>query len=119
MNSGTVWAWGYNRNGQLGIGKVSNQQYGLIFEPVFAIPSKVGGIGERVVINNVVDPNGCTDTMAPLVTHTFPADDATTFGVNSTIRVLFNEPMDPATINASSFLINGGAVAGAITESGV
>ncbi len=59
------------------------------------------------------------DTISPTVTTFFPVDDAVDVAVTVPITATFNEPIDPATMNTSTFFIlpKGGAVivAGAVT----
>jgi hypothetical protein len=62
-----------------------------------------------------------TDTIAPIVTLTIPADSATGVLINSSLSVTFTEAMDPLTINDASFTLTDGvtAVPGTVTYSGV
>jgi Domain of unknown function (DUF4082)/Bacterial Ig-like domain/Bacterial Ig domain len=52
-----------------------------------------------VVFTTVAPP----DNTAPLVTTTSPTNGATGVAINSTVTVTFNEPMDAATVTASTF----------------
>ena len=57
------------------------------------------------------------ETVAPTVSFTDPADDATGVPVNKKIAATFSEGMDPATITAATFTLHQGAtlVAGTVT----
>jgi Ice-binding-like/Bacterial Ig-like domain len=60
-------------------------------------------------------------TGAPTVISTVPASGATAVAVNTTVRATFSEPMNPATINGTTFTLTGpGAapVAGTVTYAG-
>ena len=68
-------------------------------------------------------PGGGTsgaDTTAPTVSSTSSANGATGVAVNAAISVIFSEPMDAATINASTFTVKAGATAvpGTVSYSG-
>lgn len=54
---------------------------------------------------------------APSVSSTFPNNTSTGAAINGTISAIFNEPVDPATINSGTFLVSNGSVsvAGIIT----
>lgn len=59
------------------------------------------------------------DGVCPVVTITSPLNGATNVPLDQLISVDFNEEMNPATINASSFTLNGTSqVAGAVTYNG-
>lgn len=47
------------------------------------------------------------DAAAPVVNSTSPANAASGVAIGSTINVSFNEPMDPATITTTNFLVTG------------
>jgi methionine-rich copper-binding protein CopC len=49
-----------------------------------------------------------TDTTPPAVNSTTPANGSNGVAINSAISVAFSEAMDPATINASTFILNDG-----------
>ena len=55
------------------------------------------------------------DTVAPTVTGTSPAADATGVPVNTVVAVIFSEPMKASTITTSSFTLSGSAVSGTVT----
>jgi hypothetical protein len=58
------------------------------------------------------------DTTPPQVSSTTPAKGATTVPVNTAISATFSKPMNPSTINATSFVVTGPggtAIAGAVT----
>jgi len=57
------------------------------------------------------------DTTPPTVTSTLPADGATNVALGTKITAVFSESMDPATVNDTTFLIDGGTVAGTVTYS--
>ena len=61
-----------------------------------------------------------TDTTAPTVSSTSAANGATGAAVNASISVIFSEPMDASTINASTFTVKAGATAvpGTVSYSG-
>ena len=60
-----------------------------------------------------------TDTAAPTVISTSPANMATGFALNGNVSANFSEALDPATVNTSTFtLSNGGTpVSGAVSYS--
>ena len=64
-------------------------------------------------------PGRVIDTTAPKVITTIPADTATGISTNSKISAMFSEPMDPSSINISSFTLTqaGIAVSGTVTYS--
>ena len=59
-------------------------------------------------------------TISPMVVSTDPANNATGVPINKTVTAVFNMPMDPLTINATTFTIKQGAtaVAGTVIYSG-
>jgi uncharacterized delta-60 repeat protein len=60
-----------------------------------------------------------TNTTAPTVSSTSPANNATGVAINSAITATFSETMDASTITTATFaLSNGGSVTGAVTYSG-
>ena len=61
------------------------------------------------------------DVLRPTIISTDPTNNATGVTLNKVITVTFSEPMNPTSINASSFLVRVGAVTipGTITYSGV
>jgi alpha-tubulin suppressor-like RCC1 family protein len=60
------------------------------------------------------------DVTPPLLTSTSPANGSINWPPNTNISAYFSEPIDPATINASSFFVNGpgGLVAGGVATVG-
>ena len=58
-----------------------------------------------------------TDTTAPAVSATDPANGAEAVATNTTITATFNKPMDPLTITKTSFSLSNGttAIAGSVT----
>jgi hypothetical protein len=61
-----------------------------------------------------------TDSTAPAVSSTNPADGATAVALNSNVTAHFSEALDPATVNTTNFTLTHGAtpVAGAATSAG-
>src|SRR5688572_12347796 len=61
-----------------------------------------------------------SDTTAPTVSSTIPADAATDVAINQSLSTTFSEAMDSSTINATTFTLNQGAtpVAGTVTYIG-
>lgn len=61
-----------------------------------------------------------TTSFAPIVVSTDPANNATGVALNKVIRATFNMPMNPLTLNATTFTVKQGAttVLGGITYSG-
>jgi hypothetical protein len=58
------------------------------------------------------------DTTPPQVSSTTPVQGATTVALNTTITATFSKPMNPSTINATSFVVagpGGASVAGTVT----
>ncbi|MGC9023895.1 MAG: alpha amylase N-terminal ig-like domain-containing protein [Chloroflexia bacterium] len=75
--------------------------------------------------NRVITPTyGATGAMTvtdtvynwrdPLVVSVYPPAGATSFEVSRPITATFNRGLDPSTVNASSVLVNGGAVTGSV-----
>ncbi len=60
------------------------------------------------------------DELAPFINSTDPIDNEMGVFRNKTVSILFNEPMDPATINENTFMVNKGTtdVAGEIKYEG-
>lgn len=62
------------------------------------------------------------DTTPPTVVSTVPADGATGVATNTIVGATFSEPMDPSTINTTTFTLRltsgGGNIAGAVTYTG-
>ncbi|MGD8747439.1 MAG: Ig-like domain-containing protein, partial [Balneolaceae bacterium] len=60
------------------------------------------------------------ETTPPVVTSTSPADNAQDVPINSSISVTFSEPMDPSTIDATTFQVtlDGTSINGSISYSG-
>jgi hypothetical protein len=63
---------------------------------------------------------GCKDDevgIAPTITLSDPANNATGVSVGQAVTITFSEPMDPASINSSSITLaqNGTTVAGTVT----
>lgn len=61
-----------------------------------------------------------TDFAAPFINSTAPFSDATGVARNKTVSVVFNEPMNPATISAATFQLKNGttSVPGVVAYSG-
>lgn len=64
---------------------------------------------------------GTRDALAPMVSSTNPAKDATGVSLNSAVTATFSEAMTPSTLSTTTFILNQGAtaVAGVVTFSGV
>lgn len=60
---------------------------------------------------------GGPDATPPTVSATNPANNATGVAVNDRVSATFSEPMDPATINATTFTLSNG-VTGAVSYAG-
>jgi len=60
------------------------------------------------------------ETVAPTVSSTQPASDATAVARNTTLTVTFSEEMDPVTLNATSFTLSEGSntVGGSVSTTG-
>ena len=52
-----------------------------------------------------------TDTLPPLITAITPADGSVGMCLSQGVSATFSEPMDPATLNSSSFVVTDGGVA--------
>ena len=64
-------------------------------------------------------PQACGQTMGPPVVHgTTPYAGQTNVPVNTSVTATFSEAMDATTITGSTFTLEGGAVAGAVSYSG-
>jgi hypothetical protein len=60
------------------------------------------------------------DTTPPQVSSTTPAQGATTVALSTTVTATFSKPMNPSTVNTTSFSVagpGGSAVAGTVTYS--
>lgn len=68
----------------------------------------------------VVEETGLTG-LCPEVVSTSPANNATNVAVNASINASFNEALDPASLNASTFIVTQGTtpVAGTLSYTGV
>jgi hypothetical protein len=79
-----------------------------------------GFAGEADVFVSKFDDNFSTDTMAPTVSSTTPANSATDVAVNTAITATFSEEMDGSTISTDTFLVDDGSanIAGTVTYSG-
>ena len=63
-----------------------------------------------------------SDTAAPTVGSTIPADAAVAVGINTAIAATFNKPVAPTTVNTASFSVTatgGAAVPGSVTYTGL
>lgn len=62
-------------------------------------------------------PSGPPISAVPTISSTFPTSSATGVPRNSTVRATFSEPMAPASINGTTFLVSSGGVpvSGAVT----
>jgi hypothetical protein len=72
--------------------------------------------------NDIRLPNSAgTDTTAPTVSSTVPANDATGVAIGGNIATTFSEEMDPLTITTTTFTLNQGTtpVAGRVSYAGV
>jgi len=80
------------------------------------VKDKLGNILQK----NYVWSFSTGSTIAPLVISTDPANLATGVVLNKIVEATFNVPMDPLTINATTFLMKQGAtsIAGTISYSG-
>lgn len=72
---------------------------------------------------SMIDTNGggnSADTTAPQVSNTTPASNAEGIATNAAVSITFSEPMDPATVTTSTFLVAGttGPVSGTVTYDG-
>ena len=71
---------------------------------------------------DVVFTNGVPDTTPPTVTSVTPANGAAGVSVSATATATFSEPMNPATINTSTFVLrdpSSTAVVGTVSYNGV
>lgn len=87
------------------------------------ITTAVKSVAGKVLANNYVwtFTSGTTaDTTAPTVTTTNPVNNATGVALNKTISVVFDEPLNPASVKSSSFKVTDGAsaVAGTVIYAG-
>ena len=95
----------------------------IVFTPVAPLP---GSTVIQVLVNSlgtITDLAGNTlsfassrfttaaaaDTTAPVVTSVTPAEGSTEVGLNTTVVVTFSEPLNPATVNNTTFALFGGA----------
>ena len=74
----------------------------------------------NLILSGLIGSDLQADCTAPTVSYTVPANDATDVPVNQAIAATFSEPMNPATINRSTFLLKRGTVpvAGTVTYAG-
>ncbi len=96
----------------------------LVFNPTADLPANSTFTGR--VETSIKDPNGnrlqqvftwtFSTNMPPFVQSTDPANNATNVALNKVIEVIFSQPMNPTTINNSTFSIRAGSntVAGTI-----
>lgn len=63
---------------------------------------------------------GTTDTSAPAITNTIPADGDTGVATNNSIEAFFSDELDPSTVNTTTFTLMQGTtpVAGTVTYNG-
>ena len=62
------------------------------------------------------------DTTKPTITSTIPLNGATAVAINQAVTVTFSEPMDPATLNSTTFTLSGPGgtpVAGTVTYAAI
>ncbi|MGE5284207.1 MAG: Ig-like domain-containing protein [Actinomycetota bacterium] len=64
--------------------------------------------GQEKIATNSFTVTAAADTTPPTVSSTSPVDNATGVAVNTTVTATFNEPIDPATLTAASFLLRAG-----------
>ena len=78
------------------------------------IASKTGTLAGIAAIGDIT-----LDAAAPIVAQTTPASSATGVAKNVTVRVVMSEPVDPATVNATTVTLfdAAGAVAGDVRQS--
>jgi ice-binding like protein/Big-like domain-containing protein len=74
----------------------------------------------NVVLTGVIGSDIQADCDAPIVSSTVPTNAATNVPVNQAIAATFSEPMNPATINRSTFILKQGTrpVSGTVTYAG-
>ena len=72
-------------------------------------------------ISSCSDDSNDVVTVAPTITATSPANNATNVARNNSVEITFSEAMDPATINSSTIIVKQGTVvvAGTVTYSGM
>ena len=94
---GSVWAWGDNSYGQLGIGNRDDHQ----------IPYQVHGPGNVGFLTDIGVPPGSAppddDTGKPEVTDVTPAAGATDIFRRATVTATFSEEMDTSTLTEETF----------------
>ncbi|MDQ7787348.1 MAG: Ig-like domain-containing protein [Thermodesulfovibrionales bacterium] len=87
---------------------------------VIAVIDTDNAVEEISEANNQVmhffDNGECTDTTPPSVILTSPAGNAVEVSVNTVITAMFSEALDPSTVTASTFTVNG--VTGTVAYSG-
>lgn len=94
-SDGSVWAWGDNSYGQLGIGNRDDHQ----------IPYQVHGPGNVGFLTGVGAPEAppAEDIGAPEVTEMAPAAGATEVLRRTSVTVTFSEEMDTGTLTEETF----------------
>jgi len=94
-SDGSVWAWGDNSYGQLGIGNRDDHQ----------IPYQVHGPGNVGFLTDVGAPDAPPGevTGKPEVTDIVPASGATDVFRRTTVTATFSVPMDTSTLTAQTF----------------
>ena len=77
--------------------------------------------GAVTMDSNIIGLAIPADTTEPTVSFTFPANAATGVAIGGNIATVFSEPMDPATINATTFTLQQGTtpVTGVVSYTGV
>ncbi|MGK2963136.1 MAG: Ig-like domain-containing protein, partial [Gemmatimonadaceae bacterium] len=78
----------------------------------------VGGVESKRSVETDASTITTVDVTPPTVIQTIPAAGASQVSLVADVNVVFSEPMDPATINASTLLLrvtDGAAIAGTVT----
>jgi alpha-tubulin suppressor-like RCC1 family protein len=139
QSNGSLWAWGDNGSGQLGIGPgapaseatptaltTSTTWSAVAAGSDFAVAvASDGGLWTWGDNSSYELGDGTTTSQSapesimsgfnvrPTVTSTVPADGATDVEIDSTIQVTFSEAMDPTSLTTATFVFSP-AVAGAV-----
>jgi hypothetical protein len=132
MNPTTLTTTTFTVTGPAGsvAGAVAYSGVTATFTPTAALASGTAYTG--TITTGATDPGGTplianyvwtftTITPPPAVVSTIPTSGAVNVAIGQAVSATFNEPMNSATINGSTFTLTGpgGAVAGTLTYSGV
>jgi hypothetical protein len=77
------------------------------------------GLAQRFGTSNFFETGTNTDTVPPVVTLVSPPDGSSNVPVNADIHVLFNEPVNPLTVNAGAIQVTGAGQTAIVSSIGI